>query len=100
MFRSERLDAADAALEQAGAAAYAHLVDCIAAIVREASGDAATARELTSLAWSTVHGFATLMIDNRAFAAGVAGGRAKALASAEALLRRSRGSFVEGGKQQ
>lgn len=94
MFRTDRLDPDHAALVECGGQAYGHLVDCIAAI-DTGSGREAQARrqQKTALAWSIVHGYATLLLDNREFAAGL-GSRAQALALLEAMLRRSREAFL------
>lgn len=97
MFRSDRLDLDCAALADAGGSAYGHLVDCIEKI------DPATAdtnsqqrqQEKIALAWSMVHGFATLMLDNRDFASHAQGDPGRALAMIEAMLRRARATFVQ-----
>ncbi len=95
MFRSDRLDADHPALVECGGQAYGHLVDCIAAIDTSNDRDAAMRRQQkTALAWSMVHGYATLLLDNREFAAEI-GGRAHALALADAMVRRSRSAFVD-----
>lgn len=95
MFRSDRLDHGHAPLAAAGARSYGHLVECIAALARESGGSDTRQAERTALAWSIVHGFATLMIDNRAFASQLRGDKSAALERLEALLRRSRPAFVE-----
>ncbi len=95
MFRSDRLDPDHAALVECGGQAYGHLVDCIAAIDTGQDRDAAARRQQkTALAWSMVHGYATLLLDNREFATEV-GSRAHALVLLEGMLRRSRNAFVE-----
>jgi AcrR family transcriptional regulator len=95
MFRSDRLDPESEQLEKAGAAAYGHLVDCVAAL-DPGDGPDADARRLrtTVLAWSVVHGYATLMLDNRHFAAHARGDRATALAMVEAMLRSMQTGFA------
>lgn len=100
MFRSDRLDHGDAPLADAAACAYGHLIDCIAAIAREIGAPDHRLAEKTALAWSIVHGFATLMIDNRMFAAQAAGDLSRALLMIEAVLRLSRPAFEDwGGKR-
>src|SRR5690606_41893246 len=67
MFRSERLDWNRPSLAAAGAEAYRQLIDCVERNSREAGAPAELDAEKVALAWSIVHGFATLMIDNRRF---------------------------------
>lgn len=68
MFRSDRLDVTDRAFQQAAWPVIAELQDALAAVL-EASGTPKSALpRVTALAWSTVHGFATLMLDNQLFA--------------------------------
>lgn len=96
MFRSDRLDPGCAPLAEAGDHAYGQLVACIARIDpgTDADAEARRARKV-ALAWSLVHGYATLMLDNRHFAAHAQGDRDRALAMAESLLRSARPAFVE-----
>jgi AcrR family transcriptional regulator len=94
MFRSDCLDPGSVPLAGARADAYAHLVDCIARIDRGADPEAdLRRRRKTALAWSMVHGFATLTLDNAHFAAEAGGDRARALAMVEALLRSAEAAF-------
>ena len=95
MFRSDRLDQEQPPLMDAASHSYGHLVDCITALGREIGAPDHRLAEKTALAWSIVHGFATLMIDNRAFAAQAEGDAARALAMVEAMLRLSRPAFCE-----
>ena len=96
MFRSDCLDQHQAPLTDAGSHSYGHLVDCISALAREIGAPDHRLAEKTALAWSIVHGFATLMIDNQAFAAQAGGDVARALAMVEAMLSLSRPAFCEG----
>lgn len=94
MFRSEWLDQGHGALIAASARAYGQLTDCIAALgVADGTG-VSLAAPRTALAWSIVHGFATLMIDNQLFAVQAGGVRSRALAQVEAVLRLSRPAFA------
>ena len=93
MFRSDRLDPAYPPLVEAGARAYGELTGCIEALAPARPGNSAKALERTALAWSMVHGFASLMLDNRGFADAVGRGRERALRMVEALLRLSRPAF-------
>jgi AcrR family transcriptional regulator len=94
MFRSERLDRSRASLAAAGAEAYGQLAECIAGVSREAGASPALDDEKVALAWSIVHGFATLMIDNTKFAQRV-GGRsaARAIEVLARLIEASRPAF-------
>lgn len=100
MFRSDRLNHDCAPLLEAGHSAYGHLVDCIGLIEQAADSVTSEAQvqrqrqEKTALAWSIVHGFATLMLDNRDFAAHAQGEPARALAMIEAMLTRARPAFM------
>jgi AcrR family transcriptional regulator len=94
MFRTERLDRGHPQLAAAGADAYGQLVECVDRLSREAGARAELDADKIALAWSIVHGFATLLIDNRAFEERVAGGsRARALAAVQRLIESSRSAF-------
>lgn len=95
MFRSDRLNVSHPPLAQAGARAYGELTNCIEALTRAGGGKHTRTLERTALAWSIVHGFATLMLDNRGFAEEV-GGRERGLSMIESILRLSRSAFVGG----
>src|SRR5690606_4299446 len=68
MFRSDRLDWTRKSLAEAGAKAYDHLVECTTRIASEAGASEHLVEQKIALAWSIVHGFATLLIDNKRFA--------------------------------
>jgi AcrR family transcriptional regulator len=68
MFRSDVLDPSDEQLHRAGLAVFEILRRDIAAVSAEAGAERAMLAEKTTLAWSIVHGFATLMLENVAFA--------------------------------
>jgi AcrR family transcriptional regulator len=93
MFRSDRLDWSCEPLIAAGARAYGHLVECTTRIASEAGARDDTLGQKTALAWSIVHGFATLLIDNRKFAEPVRGDTARALAMLRDMLELSRPAF-------
>lgn len=98
MFRSDRLDAESAPLATSGGAAYGHLQDCIARIAREIDTPAYAIQEKTALAWSIVHGYATLLLDNEKFALQVTAGHAsRALPVLAAMLQLSRPAFAATG---
>jgi AcrR family transcriptional regulator len=97
MFRSDRLNSSHPPLAQAGARAYGELTDCIEALARAGGGKDTNTVERTALAWSIVHGFATLMIDNQGFAEKIGGDRDRAVFMVESILRLSRPAFVGGG---
>jgi hypothetical protein len=81
-------------LSAAGAEAYGQLVECIARIGREAGARPHLDEEKVALAWSIVHGFATLLIDNTKFAERVSGrSAARALKMLKRLLESSRSAF-------
>src|SRR5690606_37678407 len=94
MFRSERLDWDRPSLAAAGADAYGQLVECVERLGREAGAPPELNPEKVALAWSIVHGFATLLIDNRNFAEGVSGGsHARALDAVRRLIESARQAF-------
>lgn len=94
MFRSDRLDWTSAELAEAGDRAYGQLVESIARIDPGTDADADLRRQRKiALAWSMVHGYATLMLDNRQFAAHAHGDRARALATVESMLRSAQPAF-------
>ncbi|HVL58007.1 MAG TPA: TetR/AcrR family transcriptional regulator [Burkholderiaceae bacterium] len=90
MFRSDRLDVTDEALQQSGSRAYRELVDCIEALVAASRAPRGTVQPKIALAWSIVHGFATLMIDNADFAGGVGRDRAAAIGMLRTMLALAR----------
>lgn len=94
MFRSERLDWSRPSLAAAGGEAYGQLVECMTRVSRAVGAPPDLDEEKVSLAWSIVHGFATLTIDNVNFAARVTGrSTADALKTMERLLESSRPAF-------
>lgn len=86
MFRSDRLDWAHQPLIDAGAKAYGHLVECTTQVSASVGAPGHLLERKIALAWSTVHGFATLLIDNRNFAQDVQGDTANALAKMRGVL--------------
>jgi AcrR family transcriptional regulator len=93
MFRSDRLDLTRESLVETGAKAYSHLVECITRINAEAGAPDHLIQQKTTLAWSLVHGFATLLIDNARFAEQAEGDSARALAMLREMLTLSRPAF-------
>jgi len=93
MFRSERLDWSRPSLAAAGAEAYRQLVECVERLGREAGAPAELDSEKVALAWSIVHGFATLSIDNRGFAKSFAGSHSRALDAVRRLIESARDAF-------
>jgi AcrR family transcriptional regulator len=93
MFRSDRLDWTRESLVDAGAKTYGHLVECTTRIASEAGTPDHLVRQKIALAWSVVHGFATLLIDNRKFAEQVQGDSAGALGMLRNMLSLSRPAF-------
>jgi len=93
MFRSDRLDPERESLIEAGAKAYGHLVECTTRITAEIGAPDHTIQQKATLAWSMVHGFATLLIDNAKFAEQVDGNPARALAMLREMLTLSRPAF-------
>lgn len=90
MFRSDRLNSADEHLRRAGQAVFGILQKDMARTSAEADAEGVMLPEKTALAWSIVHGFATLMLENAGFASQTQGSRAKALALVRKLLTLSR----------
>jgi AcrR family transcriptional regulator len=68
MFRSERLDASNSRLVAAGQATYGQLANTIAGANATNANRAFMLPQKAALAWSVVHGFANLMLDNEQFA--------------------------------
>lgn len=93
MFRSDRLDWTRESLASAGAKAYGHLVECTTRIASETGAPDHRLQQKIALAWSTVHGFATLLIDDTRFAEQVDGDAARALAMLRDMLELSRPAF-------
>ena len=75
MFRHERLTSTPSLLET-GARSYTHLRECIEQIDAGEGGDGTLLNEKTALAWTLVHGFATLLLDSQGFTLLVPPGKA------------------------
>lgn len=89
MFRCDRLDPDDDALKHAGAAAAQALAWALSAALRERGVPEDAMQDRCLLAWSAVHGLATLALDADLHALGVAGRTApEAAAAATRLLER------------
>lgn len=86
MFRSDRLDHRNGRLQAASAAAYGQLVETMTAVHRKAVADDGLLQEKIALAWTVVHGFATLVLDNALFAQRAEAGPGGALALLRQLL--------------
>jgi AcrR family transcriptional regulator len=69
MFGSDRLDPADSALQQAGQRSADALREAMAAVVAERQLPEAQTPQRLLLAWSAVHGYATLVIEGQCLAA-------------------------------
>jgi AcrR family transcriptional regulator len=93
MFRSKLLDASHPRLVAAGGQAYAQLEETMAATSRDAGAPASLLGEKTALAWSIVHGVASLVLDNRGFAERAAGSPGGARDLLRTLIRLSRPAF-------
>lgn len=65
MFRSDRLDRENPELKLAGQAAFEELRQAMAAFLREHGPVDADLAPRLLLAWSVVHGFATLLLENQ-----------------------------------
>lgn len=75
MFRSDRVDFSLPALQTAALRVHEHLAVCVRSVLSAGQGSATDADvlERTTLAWSLVHGMATLYLDNGLFASQVGG---------------------------
>jgi AcrR family transcriptional regulator len=100
MFRSDRLDPSDKHLRQAGQAVFGILQESMARTSAEAGAEGVMLPEKTALAWSIVHGFATLLLENEGFASQTQGNRDKALALIRKLITLSRAAYENTGKRQ
>lgn len=97
MFRSDRLDTSNEQLRRAGQAVFGILQECMARTSAEAGAEGAMLAEKTALAWSLVHGFATLMLENAGFASQTQGSREKALALIRKLITLNRPTYESPG---
>ena len=95
MFRSDRLDRDLASLQEAGAHGYRHLVETVAAL--DPAADSAALDDRAALAWSMVHGFATLTLENAHFAAAHGPSIKHAISRVERLLQMTRACFEPPG---
>jgi AcrR family transcriptional regulator len=97
MFRSDRLDGSDEHLRRAGQAVFAILQESMARTSAEAGAEGVMLPEKTALAWSIVHGFATLMLENAGFASQTHRNRDEALALIRKLLTLNRPAYESAG---
>jgi AcrR family transcriptional regulator len=97
MFRSDRLDPDHPALREAGEAVFGILQAAIAQTSAAAGAEGVMLREKTSLAWSIVHGFATLVLEHRDFASKAAPDKKKAQAMIRTLITLARPAFESKG---
>jgi AcrR family transcriptional regulator len=98
MFRSDRLEQGNERLVAAGDRTYAQLRETMELVTAQAKVRGAPLEPKIVLAWSIVHGFATLMLDNRGFATVVGGDARHAHGLMEELLMRSRPVFEAGDR--
>jgi AcrR family transcriptional regulator len=99
MFRSDRLDPSDKHLRQAGQAVFGILQESMARTSAEAGAAGVMLAEKTALAWSIVHGFATLLLENEGFASQTRGNRDKALALIRKIITLSRAAYETKGQR-
>ena len=99
MFRSDRLDASNEHLRRAGQAVFGILQETMARTSAEAGAEGVMLPEKTALAWSLVHGFATLLLENEGFASQTQGNRDKALALIRKLITLNRAAFESTGRR-
>ena len=95
MFRSDRLDFGNDRLRDAAARSYAQLTETLAALPSP-QGPRLCLEERAALAWSIVHGFATLTIENKGFAETAGGTPGNANDVLHRLLRASSVLFQGG----
>lgn len=96
MFLSDRLDPSRPSLAEAAADAFSQLVECIDRVAREVGAPSELDSDKVALAWSIVHGFATLLIDNKGFALRVSGNsRTRALETLKRLIESNRPAFEQ-----
>jgi AcrR family transcriptional regulator len=93
MFRTRLLDSDNERLVTAGSRVYRHLEENIAAVSAEAGAPDVLLAEKRALAWSLVHGFANLALDNAGFADDVGPGKAGALRTVSRLIQLTRAGF-------
>jgi AcrR family transcriptional regulator len=98
MFRSDRMDHGNQRLVAAGGRAYSQLQETLQLVVTQAKVRSGSLEPKIALAWSMVHGFATLMLDNRQFATVVGGDARRAHDLMGELLMRVRPVFEAGDR--
>lgn len=97
MFQADRLDCAHPRLEEAGRATYGRLEAHVAAVAGVAGAGPDLRDEKALLAWVTVHGLSTLVLENRLFEGDPATRAATARAVLSVLMRLLRPSLEGGG---
>lgn len=91
MFRSDRLDFTNERLADAASRAYHQLEETVAALP---ASECLTLTERASLAWSMVHGFATLCLENERFANAQGATHEEVLETLRRVLHASRRVFT------
>jgi AcrR family transcriptional regulator len=97
MFRSDRLDPGNEGLVEAGKRVFSHLQESIAAVSEAGGAKDEMLPEKISIAWTMVHGFALLMLENVLFASRVGDGPKEARALFCRMLHLSRPAFEARG---
>lgn len=95
MFRSDRVDFSRPELQAAAQRVHDHLEACVRAVLAGGAAPATDAAVLqrTTLAWSLVHGMATLFLDNGLFAFQIGGTPEAAREAYVDRMRRCRAVF-------
>lgn len=102
MFRSDRLCYDNARLSDAASRTYRQLEETLAAIPRKSGSRKSGKTGLSlshqaALAWSMVHGVATLTLENQSFAEGLGGSPARVGAAVRRMLLASKDVFERDG---
>jgi AcrR family transcriptional regulator len=95
MFRSDRLDFENPRLASAASRAYSQLEETLEALPAPGGSRALSLRKRAATAWSIVHGFATLTLENELFASHVGETEGGARESLRRMLLASKPVFAE-----
>lgn len=94
MFRSDRLNFDNRRLSEAASRTYRQLEETLRALSTPGDALALSLNERAALAWSIVHGFAALMLENASFANSMGESSSKAGVMLQRMLVASKAAFT------
>jgi AcrR family transcriptional regulator len=97
MFRSDKLNFTDSRLSEAASRTYRQLEETLGMLSRKGADGGLSLNERAALAWSIVHGFAALTLENERFAKSMGSSPSRARATLGRMLLASKDVFARDG---